>query len=149
MFPSWSRSTTSSIPQTRATLSTMASSTGCTSVGDRLMIPSTSAVAVWCSRASRNSALRSLSLLEQANVLDGDDRLVGEGFKQRDVFFCKRTNLLSPYVNDSNRSSLSEHRHCSGKCARHYALERTYCQETRLLLPPPRDQANESVASRL
>ena len=36
----------SSIPQTRAALSTMASSTGCTSVGERLMMPSTSAVAV-------------------------------------------------------------------------------------------------------
>ena len=46
VFPSWSRSTTSSIPQTRAALSTMASSTGCTSVGERLMMPSTSAVAV-------------------------------------------------------------------------------------------------------
>ena len=44
--PSRSRSTTSSIPQTRAALSTMASSTGCTSVGERLMMPSTSAVAV-------------------------------------------------------------------------------------------------------
>ena len=44
--PRWSRSTTSSIPQTRAALSTMASSTGCTSVGERLMMPSTSAVAV-------------------------------------------------------------------------------------------------------
>ena len=45
-FPSRSRSTTSSIPQTRAALSTMASRTGCTSVGERLMMPSTSAVAV-------------------------------------------------------------------------------------------------------
>ena len=44
--PSRSRSTTSSIPQTRAALSTMASRTGCTSVGERLMMPSTSAVAV-------------------------------------------------------------------------------------------------------
>ena len=35
------------------------------------------------------------------------------------------------------------------KVARRYALERTYCRETRLLLPPPRDHANESVASRL
>ena len=45
-FPSWSRSITSSIPQTRAALSTMASRTGCTSVGERLMMPSTSDVAV-------------------------------------------------------------------------------------------------------
>ena len=45
-FPLVSRSTTSSIPQTRAALSTMASSTGCTSVGERLMMPSTSDVAV-------------------------------------------------------------------------------------------------------
>ena len=33
-------------PQTRAALSTMASRTGCTSVGERLMMPSTSVVAV-------------------------------------------------------------------------------------------------------
>ena len=46
VFPSRSRSVTSSIPQTRAALSTMASSTGCTSVGERLMMPSTSDVAV-------------------------------------------------------------------------------------------------------
>ena len=46
LSPSRSRSTTSSIPQTRAALSTMASRTGCTSVGERLMMPSTSAVAV-------------------------------------------------------------------------------------------------------
>ena len=45
-LPSRSRSTTSSIPQTFAALSTMASSTGCTSVGERLMMLSTSAVAV-------------------------------------------------------------------------------------------------------
>ena len=39
LLPSRSRNLTSSIPQTRAALSTMASSTGCTSVGDRLMMP--------------------------------------------------------------------------------------------------------------
>src|SRR5262249_20957618 len=50
-------------PQTRAALSTIASSTGCTSVGERLMMPSTSAVAVWCSSASRSSALRSCNSL--------------------------------------------------------------------------------------
>ena len=44
--PSRSRRSTSSTPQTRAALSTMASSTGCTSVGERLMMPSTSDVAV-------------------------------------------------------------------------------------------------------
>ena len=46
MSPSRRRSTKSSIPQTLAALSTIASSTGCTSVGERLMMPSTSAVAV-------------------------------------------------------------------------------------------------------
>ena len=28
-----------------------------------------------------------LDLFEQPHVLDGDDRLVGEGFEQSDVFF--------------------------------------------------------------
>ena len=45
-LPLRNRNSTSSIPQTRAALSTMASRTGCTSVGERLMMPSTSAVAV-------------------------------------------------------------------------------------------------------
>ena len=47
VFPSWSpQPPRHQFPQTRAALSTMASSTGCTSVGERLMMPSTSAVAV-------------------------------------------------------------------------------------------------------
>ena len=70
--PSRRRNTTSSIPQTRVALATMASRTGCTSVGERLMILSTSDVAVWCSRASRNSALRSLEFLKQPHVFNGD-----------------------------------------------------------------------------
>ena len=59
-------------------LSTMASNTGCVSVIDPLMTRRISAVAVWRSSAS-------LRLVEQAHVLDGDHRLVGEGRQQRDL----------------------------------------------------------------
>jgi hypothetical protein len=52
-----------------------------------------------------------LDFLKQSDVLDGDDRLVGEGLKKRYLFVRERTDLLSPYVNYSNWSSLSEHRH--------------------------------------
>ena len=53
---------------------------------------STSAVAVWCSSASRNSALR-LPSLEEPHVLDGDHRLIGECFEQSDLPIRKRPNF--------------------------------------------------------
>ena len=34
-----------------------------------------------------------LEFLEQPHVLDGDDRLVGEGFEKRDLFVGERTDL--------------------------------------------------------
>ena len=34
-----------------------------------------------------------LQFLEQPDVLDGDDRLVGKGFKKRDLFFSKRPHF--------------------------------------------------------
>ena len=34
-----------------------------------------------------------LEFLEQAHVLDGDDRLVGEGFEQRNLLFGEGSNL--------------------------------------------------------
>ena len=45
-----------------------------------------SAVAVCCSSASVSSRFRASQLLEQAHVLDRDDRLVGEGSNQVDLF---------------------------------------------------------------
>ena len=56
----------------------MVSITGWISVGELAMTPRISLVAVCCSSAS-------VELLEQPHVLDGDHRLVGEGFKQLDL----------------------------------------------------------------
>jgi hypothetical protein len=69
----------------RAALSTTVSSTGWISVGDREITPRTSLVAVCCVRASVSSVLRSLELLEQAHVLDGNHGLIGEGLKEGDL----------------------------------------------------------------
>ena len=75
------------MPQTRAALSTIASSTGCTSVGDqaddaehlgrcRLML-----------QRLAQFRIALLQFFEQADVYDGDDSLGGEGFgKARFVF---------------------------------------------------------------
>src|SRR5215831_17287531 len=38
----------------------------------------------------------SLELLEQSDVLDGDDRLVGEGLKQRDVLIGEQADHRTP-----------------------------------------------------
>ena len=46
--------------------------------------PRISLVAVCCSSASRQLAVARLQLGEQPHVLDGDDRLVGEGLEKRD-----------------------------------------------------------------
>ena len=50
--PSWVHSTPLTPPQSRIAFSSIASNTGVRSPGDELMICSTSAVAVCCSRAS-------------------------------------------------------------------------------------------------
>ena len=57
--------------QIRVAFSSMALKTGSSSPGELLMTLSTSAVAVCCCRDSAQ-------LVEQARVLDGDDRLSGE-----------------------------------------------------------------------
>ena len=62
----------------RAAFSATTSSTGWISVGELAMTPKISLVAVCCSK-------RLLEFLEQPDVLDGDDRLVGEGLEQLDL----------------------------------------------------------------
>ena len=47
-------------------------------------------MAVCCSSASVSSAVALLQLLEQAGVLDGDDGLVRERLKQRDLSVGER-----------------------------------------------------------
>ena len=50
------------------------------------MTPKISLVAVCCSRDS-------LSSWNNRNVLDGDDRLIGEGFEQCNLLFRERANF--------------------------------------------------------
>ena len=64
----------------------MASSTGCTSVGERLMMPSTSAGRRLMLQGLAQFRVALAEFLEQPHVLDGDHRLVGEGFEKRDLF---------------------------------------------------------------
>ena len=71
--------TTASVaPQNRTAAFATASSTGCTSVGDCEIAVRISAVAVCCSSDFAQ-------LGEQPHVLDGDDRLGGEGLQQLDL----------------------------------------------------------------
>ena len=65
-------------PQNRAALSATTSMTGWRSVGELAITRRISAVAVCCSSAS-------FRLVEQPDVLDGDDRLGGEGLEQCDL----------------------------------------------------------------
>ena len=71
----------------------MASSTGCTSVGERLMMPSTSAGRRLMLQRLAQFRVTLAEFLEQAHVFDCDDGLVGEGFKKRDLPVGERLDL--------------------------------------------------------
>src|SRR5215475_9861870 len=51
-----------------------------------------------------------LDLFEQADILDGDDRLVRKGFQKFNLSIRERTYLSSPDDDYTNGGSLSEHR---------------------------------------
>ena len=100
-----------SVSHRRAALSAMVSSTCWRSVGARLIAASTSAVAVCCSRASVSVRLLSWSSLEQAGVLDGDHRLVGEGLDEGDLALGEGAHLPPWQVDRADGHALPEQRH--------------------------------------
>src|SRR5262249_26725222 len=51
-----------------------------------------------------------LQFLEQPYVLDGDDRLVGEGLEKSDLLVGERSHFLSANKNRPDRGSLSQQR---------------------------------------
>ncbi len=56
-------------------------------------------------------AVPSPQLLEQPHVLDGDDRLVGEGLEQRDLLVCERDRLAPRRHDHPDGLSVTNHRH--------------------------------------
>ena len=58
-----------------------------------------------------DGAVLLLQLLEQAHVLDGDDRLVREGLEQRDLLVGERAHFLPPDVDGADRHPLAHQRH--------------------------------------
>ncbi len=51
-----------------------------------------------------------LQFLEQSDVLDGDDGLVGEGLEERDLLVSERSNLRSANQDSSNGNTFAEQR---------------------------------------
>ena len=49
-----------------------------------------------------------LDLFKQADVFDRDDRLIGEGFEQSDLFVGERSNLCTPQSNDSDSNTFPQ-----------------------------------------
>ena len=103
MFPSRSRSTTSSIPQTL-----------CGALDDgvehRLHVRGRAADDAEhlgrCRLMLQRLAQFCIALLdffEQPHVLDGDHGLVGKGFEKRDLFLGERSDLRSANVNRPDR----------------------------------------------
>ena len=109
-FPSRSRSTTSSIPQTRRG----ALDDG---VEDRLHIRRRAADDAEhlgrCRLMLQRLAQFCVALLEffeQPHVLDGDHGLVGEGFEKSDLLFGEWADLRSADVNCPDRNTFAQQR---------------------------------------
>ena len=86
---------------------------------------STSDVAVCCSSDSVRSARALAQFVEQPRVLDGDDRLGGEGLDQLDLLLSKRSYVSAVQNQNADWSSLSKKGHAED-CAEAAAL----CQLT-------------------
>ena len=52
--------------------------------------------------------MSAFQFLEQADVLDGDHGLVGEGLEQRDLLIAERTNLRPTNVNRPDGNSFAQ-----------------------------------------
>ena len=78
---------------------------------------STSDVAVCCSSASDRFTRAPLHLLEQADVLDRDQCLVGEGRSQLDLFICEWSRRATRDHEDADRNPVTQHGHAKG-CAK-------------------------------
>ena len=59
----------------------------------------------------REVAVARPQFLEQAHVLDGDHRLIGEGLEQRDVRVGERPGLFTRDGNGPDRATVSQHGH--------------------------------------
>ena len=109
--PSSRKTWQNSASQSRAALSAMMSNTGWTSVGELEMTRRISPVAVCCSRVSVRSRLRASSSCEQPDVLDCDDRLVGEGLQQLDLLVGERPGSARVHDDGADGRAVAQHRH--------------------------------------
>ena len=108
--------------QSLRALAAMVSKTGWTSVGELEMTRRISPVAVCCSSVSVRSRLRASSSCEEADVLDGDDGLVGEGLQERDLPVGERAHLGppdrdAPIGSPSRRSGVARMVRCASSIA--------------------------------
>ena len=98
----------------------MASSTGCTSVGERLMIRAPRRLPS-DAPAPRAIPRCAPEFFEQPHVLDRDDGLVGEGFQKSDLFLRERTDLRATNHDHADRLVLA-HQRCGENSSNAEAL---------------------------
>ena len=54
---------------------------------------------------------RLVEFLEQPHVLDGDHRLIGKGFDQRNLALCEGLHLAPPHAQGTDRRTILKQRH--------------------------------------
>src|SRR5262249_297975 len=64
-----------------------------------------------------------LYIVEQADVLDGDYRLIGEGLQQRDLALRERSNLGTWNSDRTDRMAVTQHGHRQDASIRHHLGE--------------------------
>jgi hypothetical protein len=100
-----------------AALRTIVSNTGCVSVVACVIARKISLVAVLLFECRSQVTVARLQLLEQPDILDRNDRLVGEGLEERDLSVRERSGLAPRDVDHPEYPSVPQHWN------RHYAAE--------------------------
>src|SRR5262249_9069665 len=105
-----------------------------------------------------------LYIVEQAGVLDGDYRLIGEGLQQRDLALREQSNLGTWDSDRTERMAVTQHRHRQDASIRHHLGEtqdtivaiRQHIRDLndgaaqlRVPQPCPRRPVSETLAERL
>src|SRR6266478_5879022 len=93
-------------PQMRVAFASMASNTGSSSPGDRLMTCSTSEVAVCCSSDSVRSRVRACTSSNSRTFSMAITGLVGEGLDQLDLPLAEGPRLRSYHRQDADDNAL-------------------------------------------
>ena len=100
-------------------------------------------MAICCSQRVAELAVARLHLFEEADVLDGDHRLVGEGLQELDLLVAERAHLGATDHQRADRLALAQERDGQNGAEANPTGDIAAGSETRLWQPIGRERAPE------